>query len=71
MNETLHALNRFGLGARPGEPGRMRDPRAWLEEQLGGGPLLQQDPAEADRRAVAARLDEGIRAGTGQRELRD
>jgi uncharacterized protein (DUF1800 family) len=35
--EAFIALTRFGLGARPGEPaaGVVRDPRGWLEEQLG------------------------------------
>lgn len=28
------ALNRFGLGARPGEPDTIDDPRAWLHGQL-------------------------------------
>lgn len=34
MNASLRALNRFGLGARPGEPGRIGDPRGWLRNQL-------------------------------------
>src|SRR5690606_7852579 len=38
MDERLRALNRFGLGARPGERGRVGDARDWLTGQLGGGP---------------------------------
>ena len=34
MNEALHALNRFGLGARPGEARRLGDPREWVLTQL-------------------------------------
>lgn len=38
MNESLRALNRFGLGARPGEAARLSDPKAWLHGQLQGDP---------------------------------
>lgn len=31
---AVRALNRFGLGARPGQARRVRDPRGWLEQQL-------------------------------------
>jgi uncharacterized protein (DUF1800 family) len=34
MDLALHALNRFGLGARIGEGRRLSDPRAWLHDQL-------------------------------------
>jgi uncharacterized protein (DUF1800 family) len=34
MDLALHALNRFGLGARIGERRRLSDPRAWLHDQL-------------------------------------
>jgi uncharacterized protein (DUF1800 family) len=34
MDLALHALNRFGLGARIGERRRLSDPRAWLRDQL-------------------------------------
>ena len=37
MNEQLRALNRFGLGARVGERGRIGDARKWLRKQLDGG----------------------------------
>jgi len=36
MNPSLIALNRFGLGARPGEPARIGEPKAWLTKQLQG-----------------------------------
>ncbi|NLS28981.1 hypothetical protein S2M10_39950 [Sphingomonas sp. S2M10] len=47
MADKSIALNRFGLGARPGEdPGA--DPRAWLEQQLGryapAPPVLASQP---------------------------
>ena len=45
MNAALRALNRFGLGARPGEAGGMRDPQVWLTAQLDGPPPLLQDPS--------------------------
>lgn len=38
MDARLRALNRFGLGARPGERGRVGDARDWLKAQLTGGP---------------------------------
>ncbi len=44
MDPTLRALNRFGLGARPGEARRIRSPRSWLEAQLDGPPPLLDDP---------------------------
>jgi uncharacterized protein (DUF1800 family) len=53
MSITHRALNRFGLGARPGEPSRVSDPRGWLGAQLEGGAPSLPDPASAERRAVA------------------
>lgn len=48
---TAHiALNRFGLGARPGEAPRLGDPRGWLVEQLAGAPPglgVHAPPADA------------------------
>src|SRR5687768_10626944 len=45
MNRQLRALNRFGLGARVGERGRIADPRRWLRDQLkGGAPLMASPP---------------------------
>lgn len=37
--DSIRALNRYGLGARPGEAGRISDPRGWLTQQLQGGAL--------------------------------
>ena len=58
MNPTLRALNRFGLGARPGEPGRVRDPRAWLATQLDAPPTQLDDPAREEREELADSLGE-------------
>jgi uncharacterized protein (DUF1800 family) len=44
VDETLRALNRFGLGARVGEAARIRDPRGWLLAQLESGAPLLDDP---------------------------
>lgn len=44
MNLSLRALNRFGLGARPGEAGQISSaPREWLHAQLQGPPPLLSD----------------------------
>ncbi len=58
MNDTLRALNGFGLGARPGERRSVSDPRAWLRAQLQGGPSQLRPPAEATPDAI----EEAIRA---------
>ena len=58
MDATLRALNRFGLGARAGERGRLRDPRAWLRAQLDGGAPVMEAPAGGSPGA----LGEAIRA---------
>jgi uncharacterized protein (DUF1800 family) len=47
MDTALRALNRFGLGARRGERRSMADPRAWLRQQLEGGPPLMRVPEGA------------------------
>ena len=56
MDASLRALNGFGLGARPGERGRVRDPRGWLRAQLNGGAPLLRVPAEATPEAIAATI---------------
>ena len=43
MNPALRALNRFGLGARPGESSALGDPRSWLMAQLDDPPPLLDD----------------------------
>src|SRR5688572_32992228 len=52
MDSTLRALNGFGLGARPGERGRVRDPRGWLRAQLKGDAPLLRVPAETTPEAI-------------------
>jgi len=54
MDARLRALNRFGLGARPGERSRVGDPRDWLKAQLTGDPpQLATTPATATEIADA------------------
>jgi len=68
MDATLHALNRFGLGARAGEARTLGDPRGWLRAQLTGAFPLLEPPAGAStlEEAVA-----GFRAaGQGDRQAR-
>ena len=56
MNSTHRALNGFGLGARPGEAVRVRDPRGWLRAQLAGPAPLLPAPDEAAPAAIAAAI---------------
>ena len=56
MNPTLTALNRFGLGARPGEPTRIGDPKAWLHGQLDGPPPLLENASVPTAETVAGAL---------------
>jgi len=58
MTATLRALNGFGLGARVGEPKRIRDPKAWLRAQLDEGAPVVSPPAEA----APARVADALRA---------
>ena len=53
MNSTFRALNGFGLGARPGERGQIRDARGWLRAQLNGGDAQIPVPATATPDAIA------------------
>jgi uncharacterized protein (DUF1800 family) len=62
MDTALRALNRFGLGARIGERGRIGDARAWLRAQLDGPPPAIAAPAAGS----PAALGEAIRAFRGQ-----
>jgi uncharacterized protein (DUF1800 family) len=57
MNTTLRALNGFGLGARPGERGRVRDARGWLRAQLKGEAPLLRPPGDATPEAIADAID--------------
>ena len=52
MDARLHALNRFGLGARPGERQRLSDLRGWLKSQLSGGPPSMLRRSRPDRVAL-------------------
>jgi len=58
MSTSLIALNRFGLGARPGEPDRLDDPRGWLHAQLRG----DRPPVEAPPPTSAGALADLFRA---------
>lgn len=53
---ALAALNRFGLGARPGEAGSLRDPRDWLLAQLDGAAPERAHPAGATPAEVRAAM---------------
>lgn len=79
MSIRYAALNRFGLGAHPGQARTLDDPRGWLEAQLDGGPPPLAAPVPDDdeaarvfqayRRAARARdrdaLEEAVRGVTG------
>ena len=65
MDLTLRALNRFGLGARPGERSRISDPRAWLRAQLAAAPAIGA-PAAASPAAIAQALRAVRAAGQDQ-----
>jgi uncharacterized protein (DUF1800 family) len=60
MNAALRALNRFGLGARPGEVDTLGDPKRWLTRQFEGPPPLLDDSS----------LPSPATLGEGMRELR-
>lgn len=82
MNESLRALNRFGLGARMGEAARLLDPRGWLRGQLdpaaaileaSGLPTLTEagEAFQRQRRTQASSDPEERRAGqAGVQEIR-
>ncbi len=56
MSLQHRALNRFGLGARPGEAAELVDPRDWLLAQLEGAPPARPVPAGAGRADMEATL---------------
>jgi uncharacterized protein (DUF1800 family) len=72
MDATLRALNRFGLGARPGERARIRTPHAWLRTQLDDPAARVGSPPGASREEIAAAL-RGLRmsANEDQRERQE
>jgi uncharacterized protein (DUF1800 family) len=49
MSAPHIALNRFGLGARPGDAQRLDDPRGWLIDQLDGRPPALAAAAPSER----------------------
>ncbi|NOT26219.1 MAG: DUF1800 domain-containing protein [Acidobacteria bacterium] len=67
MDAALRALNRFGLGARPGERARLRDPRGWLKAQLEGGPPLVAPPAKGAPLAIRDAIRAYRQAGQANR----
>jgi uncharacterized protein (DUF1800 family) len=66
MDLTLRALNRFGLGARAAERGRIADPRGWLRTQLGGAAPGVTAPDIASPTAIAEALRAVRTAGQDQ-----
>jgi uncharacterized protein (DUF1800 family) len=79
MDARLVALNRFGMGARIGEPVRLSDPRGWLVAQLDAPKPSLPVPSELSPRAIAdalralraaTRSDEEERRAARQRLLR-
>jgi uncharacterized protein (DUF1800 family) len=73
MDQRLTALNRFGMGARVGEAGRIGDPRQWLLDQLdaqkGERPGADVLPNLADIAAALKRVAEAA-ADKNQDELK-
>lgn len=69
MSAQLIALNRFGLGARPGEAARMGDPRGWLIDQIEAGtPKLVSDAPGAQ--SVASLFRDFVSASRAQDQER-
>lgn len=56
MNPAVHALNRFGFGARPGQSRVLDDPRAWLRTQLRAGAPMLPVPDQADPATIASAM---------------
>jgi uncharacterized protein (DUF1800 family) len=73
MNSTLRALNGFGLGARPGERDRVREPKAWLRAQLSSGAPTLPPPAQATPDAIneAVRSFRAAAQGRDDQQRRD
>ncbi|MBA3891773.1 MAG: DUF1800 domain-containing protein [Gemmatimonadaceae bacterium] len=70
MDKPLRALNRFGLGARPGERGRVPDAQAWLRSQLDGGPPDLEAPPASTHQAISQALRAFREAGQGDEAKR-
>ncbi len=69
MSAQLIALNRFGLGARSGEAGRLSDPLGWLLEQARGDPptLATPTPGAAAVGVLFRRYLEAVRSREQER----
>jgi uncharacterized protein (DUF1800 family) len=67
-NDVTAAVNRFGLGAKPGELENIRDPRGWLIAQLARG--ADGDSAFADLPASLDYLRAEARLQTARRRLK-
>jgi uncharacterized protein (DUF1800 family) len=65
MDTALRALNRFGLGARPSERGRLGDPAEWLRSQIDGGPPALEAPQVSSRQSISEALRALREAGQG------
>jgi uncharacterized protein (DUF1800 family) len=70
MDAALCALNRFGLGARPGERQRITDPRGWLRAQLEGGAPSAGAPEGASPEEIATAVHAFRGAAQGDRDAR-
>jgi len=70
MNAALRALNGFGLGARPGEPARLADPRGWLRAQLDGAAPTMPAPEGASAGEIGDALRRLRAAGQGDEQER-
>ena len=76
--DAFIAVNRFGLGARPGElAAAANDPRGWVERQLSGSPSAptQLSGLRPSRDAIAEllefqRQDKNEKDAAGKKELR-
>jgi uncharacterized protein (DUF1800 family) len=72
MDQTLRALNRFGLGARRGERKRISDGRNWLRDQLDGGAPSLAPPSGVIPTTIGEALRAIRIAGQGnEQERRD
>lgn len=65
----LRALNRFGLGARPGERAAI-DPRTWLSDQVRPDAALLNDPALPGTQTIIEELADARAGGTASQSMR-
>ena len=70
MDQTIRALNRFGLGARIGERTTIPDPKGWLRRQLDGrGAASIEGPALDELAGVVRNLREAQRSQDRERRM--